>query len=42
MITASMATHTPVTDYLDMTIPAFLRIFVALCNVMEKKRRREE
>ena len=33
-----MATHTPVTDYLDMTIPKFLRVFIAICNVMEKRK----
>ena len=38
MITASMVTHTPVTDYLDMTIPKFFRIFVAICDVVEKRR----
>jgi len=36
-----MTTHTPVTDYLDMTIPRFLRIFMAICDVIEKKNRKE-
>lgn len=39
---SSMTTHTPVTDYLNMEIPRFLRIFVAICDVIEKRKNREE
>lgn len=38
MIFASMTTHTPVTDFMEMTIPRFLRIFVAICKTLEKRR----
>ena len=34
-----MVTHTPVTDYLDMTLPKFFRLFMVMCDVMEKRRR---
>ena len=39
---SSMTTHTPVTDYMNMEIPKFLRIFVAILNVLEKRNNREE
>ena len=39
---ASMTTHTPITDFLEMDIPKFLRIFIAICNVIEKRKNREE
>ena len=38
MILASMTTHTPVTEYMRMTIREFLRWFLAICDVMEKRR----
>ena len=41
MIMVSMSTHTPVTDYLGMTLVQFLRIAKAAIRVIEKKNRTE-
>lgn len=33
-----MVTHTSIPDFLNMTIRQFYQIYVAICNVMEKRR----
>lgn len=39
MITASLVTHTSIKDFMDMTIGRFYQVFVAIANVMEKRKR---
>jgi len=33
-----MATHTSITDFMDMTLKRFYQVFVAICNVLEKRK----
>ena len=38
MILAGMITHTSITDFLNMTIRQFYRVFVSICDVLEKRK----
>ena len=42
MTIASMLTHTSILDFMNMTLKQFYRIYVAIGNVTEKKRRRRK
>ena len=37
MILAGMITHTSISDYLDMPIMRFYKVFLAIGNVLEKR-----
>lgn len=34
-----MATHTPITDFLNLPIIRFYQISISICNVIERQRR---
>lgn len=38
MILASMITHTSITDFMNMEIRLFYRVFISICDVLEKKK----
>lgn len=41
VIQAGMVTHTSIKDLLEMPIPRFLTIFLAIGNVLEKRNNRD-
>ena len=39
MIQAGMITHTSIADFLEMPIGRFFNVFIAIAEVLEKRRR---
>ena len=33
-----MITHTSISDFMNMTLKQFYRIFLSICNVLEKRK----